>query len=73
MSKKVDDLAAQAHVLLARADDAVPLTKEQWEQLARELEAIAKQAKDPDDVRDLYGEHLAWLEPGGKFQDPDYA
>jgi hypothetical protein len=56
-----------AQVRLAAADAAAPLTRPQWEHLRDDLDALAEAAGEPDVVRELYGEHLAWLEPDGRF------
>lgn len=64
-------LIARAQYLIAEAEKEKPFTKARWDALVAEVELVCLEADEPDDVRDVVAEQLAWLKPGGEFEDTE--
>lgn len=66
-----ESLIRRAQGLLADASEEAPLSIGRYQALLAEVELVCLEADEPDDVRDVVGEQLAWLEPGGEFEDTE--
>jgi hypothetical protein len=69
-----EELARQAQVLVSEAKEEARssgLTRERFDALKSEIELLALESSDPEEIRELVAEPLARLEPGGKFEDLD--
>ena len=69
------ELAQEALALIQEARDERKekgsISRERWEALRSQIELLALEAEEPDDIREVTAEPILWLEPGGKFEDDD--
>lgn len=65
------ELASAAQGLILDAREEAPLSKARYDALVSEIELLALEAEEPEDIREIVAEPLLRLEPGGAFEDVD--
>lgn len=71
MEERLSDakLAARAQKLVSDAEGEAPLTTTRFQALLSEINLLALEAENPDDIHEVVAEQLARLEPGSELED----